>query len=78
MPYGYFQFVRLASLVGFGILAYKANEVGAKTEAIIYVVLAILFQPIIKISFGRELWNIIDLIVAIGLVFSIFIKRKPE
>jgi len=76
IPYGYFQFIRFASLIGFGTLAYVANEDGAKTETIIYVVLAILFQPLIKIQFGREIWNIVDLIVGIGLIVSIFIKRK--
>jgi len=53
MPYGYFQLVRFASLVGFAILACKANEQGQKLEAIIYFCLAILFQPLIKIALGR-------------------------
>ena len=26
MPYGYFQIVRFAGFVGFGLLAYQANE----------------------------------------------------
>ena len=42
MPYGYFQIVRFAVLVGFAILAYNANEEGHKREVIIYVCLAIL------------------------------------
>jgi hypothetical protein len=76
MPYGYFQLVRFAALVGFVILAYKANEQGQKTEAIIYVCLAILFQPLIKIALGRELWNVVDVIVGLALLVSIFIKLK--
>jgi len=64
-------------LVGFAILAYLANEEGYKSETIIYITLAILFQPIIKISLGRELWNMIDMIVGVGLIVSIFIKSKP-
>ncbi len=77
MPYGYFQLVRFVALVGFAILAYNSNEQGQKTEAIIYVCLAILFQPLIKIALGRELWNVVDVIVGIGLIASIFIKQKP-
>jgi hypothetical protein len=77
MPYGYFQIVRFAALVGFAILAYNSNEKGHKTEVIIYVCLAILFQPLIKIALGRVVWNIVDVIVGIGLVASIFIKPKP-
>jgi len=77
MPYGYYQLVRFAALIGFAILAYTANEQGQKTEAIVYICLAILFQPLIKIALGRELWNVVDVIVGVGLITSIFIKRKP-
>lgn len=76
LPYGYYQFVRFAALVGFAILAYQANERQDKTELIIYVCLAILFQPIIKISLGRQFWNIIDIIVGIGLIITIFWKIR--
>lgn len=76
MPYGYYQLVRFMALVGFTILAYKANEQGQKVEAIIYVCLAILFQPLIKIALGREIWNVVDVAVGVGLIASIFIKPK--
>jgi hypothetical protein len=75
-PYGYYQFVRFAATVGFGILAYLANEKGNKTEVVIYIILAVLFQPLLKIHLGRTLWNIVDVIVGIGLVVSIFIPNK--
>ena len=74
MPYGYYQLVRFAALVGFAILAYKANEQGQKTEAIIYVCLAIIFQPLVKIALGRQVWNIVDVVVGIGLIVSIFMR----
>lgn len=74
MPYGYYQLVRFMALVGFTILAYKVNEQGQKVEAIIYVCLAILFQPLIKIALGREIWNVVDVAVGIGLIVSIFIR----
>jgi hypothetical protein len=54
-----------------------SNEEGQKTEAIIYVSLAILFQPLVKIALGREIWNIIDVVVGIGLIISIFKKPVP-
>lgn len=76
LPYGYYQFVRFAGLIGFAILAYQANQQGRQTEAIIYVGLALLFQPFFKIALGRELWNIIDVVVGIGLLISIFMKPK--
>ena len=78
MPYGYYQFVRFAALAGFAFLAYNANEQGYKREVIIYVCLAILFQPLVKIALGRQVWNIIDVIVGIGLIASIFIKPENK
>ena len=76
MPYGYYQLVRFVGLIGFSILAYKAYEHNKKIEMIIFVGLALLFQPFFKISIGREIWNIVDVIVGVGLLLSIFIKDK--
>jgi len=76
MQYGFYQFVRFAALVGFAILAYQASEKDNKTEMIIYICLAVLFQPLIKISLGREIWNIVDVIVGLALLVSIFVKQK--
>lgn len=76
MPYGYYQFVRFIGLVGFAILAYQANQQNNQTVAIIYGALALLFQPFFKISLGRELWNVIDVVVGLGLLVSIFFKNK--
>ena len=76
MPYGYYQLVRFLALIGYGILAYQANQQGKQTEMIIYGALALLFQPFFKIALGRELWNIVDVIVGIGLLFSVLLKPK--
>ena len=70
MPYGYYQLVRFVGLIGFGILAYLAHQEDKQTEMIIYGALALLFQPFFKIALGRELWNIVDVVVAIGLIVS--------
>ena len=34
MPYGFYQFVRIAGLIGFAILVYQAHEEGRQTEMI--------------------------------------------
>ena len=78
MPYGYYQLVRFVALIGFGILAFKANEQDKKTEMLIYGGLALLFQPFFKIALGREIWNIVDVIIGIGLIASLFLNRKKS
>lgn len=64
-------------MIGFGILAFKANENEKQTEMIIYGALALLFQPLFKIALGRELWNIIDVFVGIGLMITV-VKDKMK
>jgi hypothetical protein len=76
MPYGYYQFVRFAGLIGFAILANQSNQQGRQTETLIYGGLALLFQPIFKITLGREIWNVVDVLTGIGLIISIFIKPQ--
>ena len=78
MPYGFYQFVRFAGLIGFAILAYQANQQGRQSEMIIYGGLALLFQPFFKISLGRQMWNVVDVVVGIGLLISIFMKPKES
>ena len=78
MPYGFYQFVRFSGLIGFTVLAYQANQQGRQTEMIIYGGLVLLFQPFFKIALGREIWNIVDVIVGTGLIISIFMKPKKN
>lgn len=76
MPYGYYQFVRFAGLVGFAILAYQAHLQGRQAEILIYGGLALLFQPFFKIALGREMWNIVDLVIGFWLIVSVLYKSK--
>lgn len=71
MPYGYYQLVRFLALVGFAILAYIANQEGNGIATTIFVALALLFQPFFKLALGRELWNIVDVVVGLGLLISL-------
>lgn len=76
MPYGFYEFVRFIAMIGFAYLASNANEQDRSAETFIYVALAILFQPFFKIALGRELWNIVDVVVGVGLIVTVFNKRK--
>lgn len=76
MPYGYYQLVRFTALVGFGYLAYQANRQRKENEMFIYGGLGLLFQPFLKIPLGRELWNIVDVVVGIGLLISMRHQKR--
>lgn len=68
MPYGYYQFIRLVSMIVFAVMAYQYFEKEKMPLAITFGGLALLFQPFCKIALGRALWNVVDVVVAVGLV----------
>jgi hypothetical protein len=76
MSYGYYQFVRFAATAAFAYLAYSANEQSKKNEVFIYIALALLFQPFVKIALGRTIWNIVDVVVGLGLLISLIPTKK--
>ena len=78
MPYSYYQAVRFTGMLGFLLLAYLCYQQNNKTEPIIYIALALLFQPFLKIALGRTVWNVVDVIVSIGLIASLFIKPQNK
>lgn len=77
MPYGYYILVRFVAFIVFGILAFmtyqKRNEIDV--EILLYIALALLFQPFAKVALGRTLWNVVDVVVGVGLVASLLLKN---
>jgi hypothetical protein len=76
MPYGYYQLVRFVSMLVFVFLGFKELEKENQNIAYLYFGLAILFQPFLKIALGRELWNLVDVVVGIWLMISAFQSDK--
>lgn len=76
MPYGYYEFIRFAAMVSFAIMAYQYAEKDKGPLAMTFGVLALLFQPLFKIALGRAMWNVVDVVVAIGLVLLWFKEQK--
>lgn len=76
MPYGYYVLVRFISMVAFAFFAYEAYRHKNQRDLIIFIVLVLLFQPFEKIALGRVLWNIVDVVVAVYLIFNVIESRK--
>ena len=68
MPYGYYQLVRFVAMVLFVVFAYNYWIKDIKPLAISFGALALLFQPFIKVALGRAMWNVTDVVVALGLI----------
>jgi len=78
LPYGFFTLLRL---VVFGTTVYL-SWLGYKSEKYIWIwifgFIALVFNPLTPLHLGRDLWVIIDLLVAFFLIFSIFTFRLPN
>lgn len=72
MPYGFYQFIRFAAMAIFVYLAYCEYKDGHMDRTILFIVLALLFQPFAKVALGRAIWNIVDAAVAIYLIYITF------
>jgi hypothetical protein len=57
------------------MISFRTEE---QRIAIVYVCLALLFQPFIKVALGRTIWNIVDVVTATFLLVSVFIGRKGK
>lgn len=76
MPYGYFQLVRFLATLAFGVMAFRYYQERKEWLAYSCGTLALLFQPFYKIALGRTVWNIVDVIVAVGLIALFFYEQK--
>ncbi len=73
MPYSYYKAVRVIAMLVFGYLAYVSfSKTNKEIEAFLYIAIAVLFQPILKISLGRTGWHIVDVVIAVWLLGSAF------
>ena len=78
MPYGYFMQVRFVMMVACGWMAYQYYQRNKTVATWAFGILAMLFQPMYKIAFGRTVWNIVDVIVAIFLIVLFVMEWRRE
>ena len=76
MPYGFYTLVRFISAVAFCIFAYVAHKSDNGGRVVLFIALAVLFQPFFKIPLGRVIWNVVDVCVAVYLVYLLAISVK--
>jgi len=76
LPYGYFTLLRFVVCAVGAYLAYKIYEDNKESLWVwAFAGIAVLFNPIIIITFERATWMIIDLIVGVLFVLSMFLIK---
>uniref|UniRef100_UPI003B5948A4 DUF6804 family protein n=1 Tax=Shewanella gaetbuli TaxID=220752 RepID=UPI003B5948A4 len=73
LPYGYYTLLRLVACGVFAWAAFITYERKEEVLPWLFGLLAIVFNPIIKIHFPKELWAIID--ISSGLLL-LFVSKK--
>ncbi len=74
MPYSYYQMNRFVALVGFSILAYRDYMRKYYLSLFISIPCVVLFNPFFKVTFKRDIWQEIDLILICILILWIVIE----
>ena len=69
MPYGFYRLIRFVAMVSFIYFSYDYFKDKQDKLGFAFAALALLFQPFLKITLGRAIWNIVDVMVAIWLVW---------
>ena len=77
-PYGYYTFLRLVVCGVTAYSAYFAVGINKNGWAWTFGAIAFLFNPIIPMHLTRDIWQIIDVGVAILLFVSLFLLKKPK
>lgn len=60
MPYGYYTLLKVICCAGFAYLAYKAHEKKSDAWMWVFGVVAVVYNPFVKIHLGREIWTLVN------------------
>ncbi len=71
-PYGYYVFLRWVATISAIFLVWIAYDLKKTFWLFSMGIVAILFNPIIPIHLDKEIWGVIDFIIAILFLVSIF------
>lgn len=78
MPYGFYTLVRFVSAFAFAYISYDYFKSKKDGLGFVFAALALLFQPFFKVALGRTIWNIVDVIVAVGLLYLLIPTFKKK
>lgn len=73
LPYGYYMLLRLVATGVFVWAAFIVYEHGHKSLPWVYGVLAILFNPLLKVHLPKEVWAVVD--VGSGILLLVTSKK---
>jgi hypothetical protein len=77
MPYGYYQFMRIAITLVSSMTAFELYNKNKSLLLVVFVSVIIIYNPIIPIHLNKVIWIPINLLTAVFLgVFALVHKNK--
>ncbi len=73
LPYGYYMLLRLLITASAAYVAYKNFNKEIPTWGVVFVAVAMLFNPVYLVHFDKALWAILD--IAVAALFFINSKK---
>ena len=70
-PYSYYILLRWITCISSILVAFQAFEKNIDWAKVVFIVIAILFNPLAPIYLSRSTWVPIDIITAILFIFAI-------
>jgi len=81
-PYGYYTFLRWFTCITAIFITLQAFEKNLDWAKVVFIVIAIIFNPLVPIYLSRSIWISIDIITAILFIFALKLlqgnfQKKP-
>ena len=70
-PYGYYILLRWITCITSILVAFQAFEKNIDWAKVVFIVIAILFNPLAPIYLSRSIWIPLDIVTAILFIFAI-------
>ena len=76
LPYGYYQLLRILITISAGMCTFESFNKNNQPMMYLFLLITILFNPLLPIHLNKSIWIIIDLITALFFLISIKILNK--
>ena len=70
-PYGYYILLRWITCITSILVSFQAFEKNIDWAKVVFIVIAILFNPLAPIYLSRSIWIPLDIVTAILFIFAI-------
>ena len=75
MPYGYYTLLRIVCFTYFLIRSIRLRDQITSYPFIASIILCLTYNPIVKITLGRETWVLIN-VLTIGVIIKFLLKNE--